>query len=328
MPTSVFDQGSPILEKHVDFLLEEEFICNPVFLPFFINLAKAQAEKSLADSSDREACNAIRSVTDDSGETDVQVIYADSSNERTAILIEDKIRAGFQPTQQERYRNRGENGKAAGKWTAYWTCLLAPQGYGSGNHGFDARVSIEELKEFFKGNTPREKFRLGVLEGALRHFENKSVQHESPILTQFRSDYAQASESFFKETHIQWPLPRTAWANDTWFRFTSPNLPKGVYFTHKAPEGHVDMSFPNTNVDILKSALAQVKETGDIVCARTSKSASLQIITPKLIFNEGFNSQCVSVEEAFSAVLRLEHLWQNKLAAIASYDRSGLSLQK
>src|SRR5258705_10522655 len=74
---------SPIEERHIDFVLEEEFACNQEFLTFLLKLPRESAGKSKAvptvdnDHSllmqpNQEAdCQSARSVTTDFGETEV-----------------------------------------------------------------------------------------------------------------------------------------------------------------------------------------------------------------------------------------------------------------
>src|ERR1700693_1934212 len=102
--------NSPVQEHHIDFLLEEEFACNSVFLDFFVEAAKEHFKPLPIKADDAKViqpcsewnCKVIRSVTTGKGETDVLAIYhsADTAS-RVAILIENKIRAGFQKDQAE-----------------------------------------------------------------------------------------------------------------------------------------------------------------------------------------------------------------------------------
>jgi hypothetical protein len=127
---------SPVQEHHIDFILEEEFACNPAFLPWFLSNVTFQTSSDCPnfnhsagdEGSHAWDCSAARSIVTGHGETDVLIIYRRShSSVKTAILIENKIRAGFQPSQSERYRRRGEEGKCEGHWDNYWTCLIAPK---------------------------------------------------------------------------------------------------------------------------------------------------------------------------------------------------------
>ena len=108
---------SPIQEQHIDFLLEEEFASNQAFLLFFLEEARKNMvapwngpdHNELLTPREPLGCMVVRSATTSAGETDVLVIYqsVQSTGSRVAILIEDKIRAGFQKDQAKRYQERG-----------------------------------------------------------------------------------------------------------------------------------------------------------------------------------------------------------------------------
>jgi hypothetical protein len=325
---------SPVLEKHVDFILEEEFSCNSKFLSFFIALAQsyvrsdAEALNEMPSPHETSWLHTARSITAGKGETDVLVLYEDIDQNRVAILIEDKVRAGFQDAQPERYRERGEEGKVAGHWKHFWTCLVAPAGYGSGNEGFDARISVEDLLKFFHGKDPRTIFRAKVLEGALEHFHNKGVQNPAKTLTEFRKLYAATAQNRFSGTAIGWTPAREAWSDDTWFRFPCADLPRGAYIEHRAPAGRVHLTFPNTSLERLKQVFEQTSDISGISAVSTNKSSSLQIVVNTITDFSNFPAQEAALTQAFNAVERLHTLWQDQLNSFAFLDRSGLNLKK
>src|SRR5258708_23095171 len=93
---------SPVEERHIDYILEEEFSANPDFLRFFLEQARLTAidKGRIVGCADESDCIAIRSATTGKGETDLLVKYGTQKGSLpTVILIEYKIRAGFQPDQ-------------------------------------------------------------------------------------------------------------------------------------------------------------------------------------------------------------------------------------
>jgi hypothetical protein len=81
----------------------EEFSVNPDFLRFFLEQARLTVidKGRIGGFADEGDCIAVHSATTGTGETDLLVKYgAQNGSLPTAILIEDKIRAGFQPDQQ------------------------------------------------------------------------------------------------------------------------------------------------------------------------------------------------------------------------------------
>ena len=306
-PTAFAQWNSPVQEHHIDFLLEEEFASNPAFLAFVLRAAakhsQASRETNLPAASSDPRCSSVRSVSTDKGETDVLVIYqSEEVFGRVAILIEDKIRAGFQPNQAERYRIRGEAGKSSGEWNHFWTCLIAPERYANNNEGFDTRISLETLRSFFCGDDARSKFKAGVLDRAMHRFEQTGLQKKDEIVTKFRSFYAKEANAFFRSGEIDWPRARDAWWGDTWFNFRGGPLPKGVEIVHKTASGTVDLAFPNTIQEALANVLRRCTPEKDVIPVQTGKSASLRLVTAKLTDYEHHELVKPSILEAFEHV--------------------------
>jgi len=321
---------SPIQEHHIDFILEEEFASNSSFLDFFIQLALVNQQDAGINSNtpilraaENWSCQAVRSVTTETGESDVLVIYrsVDPVLSKVAILIEDKIRAGFQHAQAERYRERGQAG-AGRYWQSYWTCLIAPQKYPGNSSDFDARIPLEQLQEFFERQSdPRSVFKAGVIERALMHFATTGLQKRDEVMTNFRSFYAGQAQTHFEGTGVHWDAPREAWWGDTWFNFRSKELPAGAYIVHKtfvkkADRGLVHLSIPNMDANVLKALLDKAEEVGRIEVAQTGKSASLQLdVAPIRSYEASTNAQNeLILSDAFQAVDDLLRFWnQNGL---------------
>src|SRR5262249_7297733 len=132
-----------IQEFFIDLLLEEEFTVDPAFLQAFVDACHSPF---LVKAAERVS----HSVSDKNGEADLVVIVAverpNGETAKLALLIEDKITAGFQPGQAERYRKRGEDGLSEGRWDSYVTVLVAPSAYIPHAHGFDTAISLEQIK--------------------------------------------------------------------------------------------------------------------------------------------------------------------------------------
>ncbi len=280
---------SPIEERHIDFLLEEEFSCNPDFLHFFLKEARKNmlatwnvpGEADHLIPNETWKCTAVRSVTTTLGETDVLVIYqsADSKKHRVAILIEDKLRAGFQKDQAKRYRDRGTEEAKQEEfiklWDSFFTCLVAPQKYGNGNAGFDTRISLETIQSFFSAEDQRTKFKAAVLQRALNHFSAKGVQKIDDVMTKFRAFYAHEAEVFFALNEVEWDDARDAWWGDSWFTFRlREELSKGVTIVYKPEMGSVELTFPNTSVNVIDDLLAECSDSLGVIAKPMKKSAA------------------------------------------------------
>jgi len=112
-----------VAERDLDFVLVEELSVNDEFCDWFTS--RLYREPVFASS-----IGAWHSVSDASlGETDVLYMFKSDEDGRIAVLIENKIDAGAQPTQAARYQQRGEKGKQAKDWDDFMTCLVAPSQY-------------------------------------------------------------------------------------------------------------------------------------------------------------------------------------------------------
>ena len=105
--------------------------------------------QTTAGPGDFEFLGAWRGVYDNLGECDLLVLVRDAKGRRVAIMVEDKIDASLQPGQANRYRQRGERGRALERWDRFTTCLCTPKEYaepiGKGE-AWDAILTYEEIE--------------------------------------------------------------------------------------------------------------------------------------------------------------------------------------
>lgn len=92
-----------VSERDMDLLLLEEFQSSQGFQQWFIGKVLGN------DVRLAELVFAKRSITQSTGESDLEITFADSSGGTVRFLIENKVNAGFQPQQAERYRIRGDS---------------------------------------------------------------------------------------------------------------------------------------------------------------------------------------------------------------------------
>ena len=108
-----------VSERDTDLLFLEEFISSPDFTDFFLrSIGLSNLGLSFLKAS--------RSVTDSTGESDLEVTLKDDNNQNFVLLLENKVNAGFQPQQADRYRARGTAYVNHSKANAFATVLLAP----------------------------------------------------------------------------------------------------------------------------------------------------------------------------------------------------------
>ena len=135
---------SGVSERDTDLLFLEEFTSSPDFVDFFLNRIGLSG-KGLS------FLEASRSVTDSTGESDLEVTLKGIDDKKFVLLLENKVNAGFQPKQAERYRARGTTYANHGKISGFTTVLLAPARYFDGEKkGFDHRVDYEAVRDWFE----------------------------------------------------------------------------------------------------------------------------------------------------------------------------------
>ena len=303
---------SPVEERHIDYILEEEFAVNPDFLRFFLEQARLTAanEGRIVGSGDESDCIAVRSVTTGKGETDLLVKYgAQNGSLPTAILIEDKIRADFQPDQPERYRQRGEEGKDK-DWSHYWTCLVAHSKYIVDTGDFDAVVTLQTLQKYFfaKKSDERSGFRARILEQTIRKYEATGIQNIDRGMTRFRAMYAAECAKSLKPGQWEYDKARDAWWDDTWFSFHGAAWPRGVKIVHLARTGLMQLVLPFRDETSMQGMVEQCAawhpngSAPNIVVVPVGKAkAAFQIIVPK-IADFSITAQPPLFEEFFAAL--------------------------
>jgi hypothetical protein len=300
--------GPNVREIHIDFLLEEEFRVNPNFLNQFIEDAGKHVDGPFSVESVK------RSRADSFGEADLIVVYrrSEGNDQGTAILIEDKIRAEFQPDQSERYRKRGEQGKGR-QWCDYWTCLVASEKYVQGgvDKRFDTTITLEKIKKWIAASEPeRHAFKVEVIEEAIQKVGWLGPQQVDEPVTRFRALYFKCFEEFFADRihDVNMTVPGRSWEGETWFRIKSSLLQKGAYIYHKAPHACVDLTFPNTRSDLLNAALPFLED--GMTIEQTGQSAAIRLkVSPITDFanfeQERFNvEQCIRICKEAAELLR------------------------
>jgi hypothetical protein len=284
------DTASPLEERHVDFILEEEFAFNPDFLRYFVDHAWAASgvEQPYLLPNELKEVKCFRSVTTHEGESDVLVVYWNSADEAVAILIEDKIGAGFQENQADRYFQRGENGVQAGKWQHHWNCLVAPASYSMGSHGFRTRLNIELIAAFFEqASDPRSQFKAQVLRAAANKTSIPGVKHPDATMTEFRRQYSDLATQLLREGQWHPEIKGPAFTGDSWFRYLHPALGPSVQCIHKPLAGCVQLIFPLQAKSVLESLMEQPPEAFNI-CPVGKKGIALEVKVRKLSGNHSF----------------------------------------
>lgn len=286
--------GPTIQELHLDFLLWEELQVNRPFLSQFIEACTGHSElKHLIDVR--------HSVSDRRGEADLIVRYRANSSETVGILIEDKIGAAFQPDQAKRYVERGEDGRPE-SWDRYVTCLVAPSRYIEQGHSFQRAVSLESLMGWLQAGEPtRQQFRVQILRSAIDQNKRRGPKQVDDAVTRFRVQYYEFLSRQAPQLSMNKPGP--SGPQELWFRLKFHGLPKGAYIYHKASMGAVDLTFPGTDVQLLRELEPWLEFGMEI--KQTAKSAAIRLSVPSIERFDDFEEEKEHVAIAVNAAMRL-----------------------
>jgi hypothetical protein len=297
-----------IQEFQIDFFLEEEFNADPMFAKQFV----AACQPTLRFASVEKVTH---SVSDKYGEADLVVIVNGNqpSGEiaRLALLIEDKITAGFQPDQAGRYRARGVEGKEQGLWTCFKTVLVAPSAYIARGHGFDAALSLEQTKEWIcPADLARRRFKIAKIEEAIAKKNATGVQIVDLEMTSFRSDYYACLQEFNTRESTDFTMRRPAptYWGDYWFILRSAELPNSAQIRHMPPSGIIELNLKDTDISKARALEALLEHDMKLVATgKYNQHTTIRCASPKIsVFNDFARDQ----PKVEAALLAAKRLWQ------------------
>ncbi|WP_018168736.1 hypothetical protein [Thioalkalivibrio sp. ALMg9] len=293
-----------VSERDVDLLLLEEFIASPAFGNWFVELG-------LNLSLDVGACiDAQRSVTDSTGESDLEVTFAATDGRRSRLLVENKVGAGLQPRQAERYRLRGDRYVSRQVCARYYSVIIAPSRYFaplSGNKGFDYRITYEAILDWFLsaedlGN--RRHYKIALLQAAIEKGTLGYQPEEDAAASSFWREYWLYSCKYAPDREMR--EPGTKPAGSTFISFHSPELPRGVGLVHKFTHGYVDLqvSGAGPRLNAMRAELERSLAEGMKV-TRAGKSGAVRLRVPRLDPSATASSQGADILAGLQAAQQL-----------------------
>ena len=224
-----------LYERDIDVLLQEELMCN--------GAVRELIGRALKLPSPIDVTKCRLSVVDNTGETDL-VAYFSSSGRSGLLLIENKIDAGFQPSQPERYRARAKSFAIAENCDAH--CLLfAPARHVAGRSEaigqFDAVVSYEDLaRSIADEGTKRAQHRSQLMLRAIEQAKAPYIVTPAPAVTGLWQRVFEIARVHYPE--LRMPAPTDKGASSYWFIF-KPGLPPRITIDWKLRKGTVGLSF-------------------------------------------------------------------------------------
>ena len=281
------------LERDMDLLIMEEFICSPLFARIFLDTVGITCDYTIEQ--------VIHSMRDaDLGESDI-VFILDIGDKRHAIHIEDKIDDLAIPNQSGRYAKRAEKDIAAGKYDEYSVLIVAPVKYLSANQEaqkYEHQVQYEQLRDYFAAqNDLRSKYKLALIDRAI-YDQKAGYQYEAnPGVVSFCA----AMDAYQREHYPTLPIGTQAW----WRGYKT--MISTATIVYKANKGFCDLQFSNcTREDLLSKVKDYLSDRMTI--EKAGKSASVRICVSPVWFENRFEEKVREVDEALAAIMELYQL--------------------
>ena len=281
------------LERDMDLLIMEEFICSPQFARIFLDTVGITCDYTI----DR----VIHSMRDaDLGESDI-VFILNFGDKRHAIHIEDKIDALAMPNQSGRYAKRAEKDIAASKYDEYSVLIVAPAKYLSANQEaqkYEHQVQYEQLRDYFAAqNDLRSQYKLALIDRAI-YDQKAGYQYEAnPGVVSFCA----AMDAYQREHYPTLPIGTQAW----WRGYKT--MISTATIVYKANKGFCDLQFSNcTREDLLSKVKDYLSDR--MTVDKAGKSASVRIAVSPVWFENRFEDKVREVDEALGAITELYQL--------------------
>jgi hypothetical protein len=281
------------LERDMDLLIMEEFICSPQFARIFLDAVGIKCDYTIG-----QVIHSMRDI--DLGESDI-VFILNIGNKRHALHIEDKIDALAMPNQSRRYALRAEKDIAAGKYDEYSVLIVAPAKYLSANQEaqkYEHQVQYEQLRAYFAVRKDlRSQYKLALIDRAI-YDQKAGYQYEAnPGVVSFCA----AMDAYQKEHYPVLPIGTQAW----WRGYKT--IISTATIVYKANKGFCDLQFSNCTREDL---LAKVKDylSDRMTVEKAGKSASVRISVSPVWFENRFEDKVNEVDEALAAMMELYQL--------------------
>jgi hypothetical protein len=277
-----------VSERDIDFLLLEEFACSPEFAHWFLSQIGIVEQASVL--------KVYRSVTTSTGESDLEVTI-EHGKCITKLLIENKLDAGLQPLQAERYSQRAESYLSAAACDSVQTVLVAPAKYvgtDSKLRGFQRHVSYDAIMQWYRDQdqSVRSLYKCKILQLALERSTTGYQLVADSAATLFWDQYWQLASSLAPELEMKLPGEKGR-ASGWGYLCVRP----GLQIIHKLARGFVDMhvtGYPNGSVEFKRQFASSLES--EMRIAPAGKSPVIRLNVQPVPLETPFES-CASVAQ-------------------------------
>lgn len=288
-------------ERDIDLLLAEEFSVTPGFANWFLE------KTSKIDHAGAAVADVAVSASDAAGESDLVVIYKVAEGPSLALLIEDKIDAGFQKNQFERYKIRGERGVSRGDFDGFQIVLCAPRTYFDSSPRaalFGTFVSYEDIAEAIErvDGSARGAYRANFLRTAATRSANNYVRIDDEPTNAFWDAAYKLASTRFPSLEMK-PYRRSK--NSNWISFRPhdlPSLPKRVTVDVKGALGCVDLTFGSTSLHLFEPHIRHILDGRTV--HQTGQACAIRLGIAPFLVTDGIEVGLPKVEKAFSVATK------------------------
>jgi hypothetical protein len=258
------------------------------------------------------------SVVDATGETDLYAVFLHNSRQGI-LLIENKIDAGFQPFQPERYKQRANLLAKENGYDYVFCLLIAPARYIDRTNeqfaNFDAIVCYEDLAGAIAADlTPRSKHRSALMLRAVEQAHSSYILAPVAEVGSFwRRVHAIASTEF---PDLEMLAPSDKGRQSKWIIFKA-DLPPRITIDWKITSATVELSFWHGAIQqSIKSLPFPSLPVGSILSQKgTTEMIRIPLSTPPTDWIAMADNQ---IREALSASRRLLQFFRTNRALLLS----------
>lgn len=249
------------------------------------------------------------------GESDL-VIEFQGDNRHFVLLVENKIAAEFQPDQAARYVER------AARWRRHpsievVTVLLCPSEYISrpSTELFDKTIAFEDLIGTLRdASDNRSAFLAQTLMDGIESYRRGYVAIPDQAVTSVWAAIWKIASQEYQLLNME--KPSTKPGRSTWIYLRRPSGfneddTKRCVVAYKADRGQVDLQFSGMSQHELEQLFGDLVET-DMSVVKASKSASVRVSVPPIVFSTSPEPQGNAIREGLRQAERLRRLFVEK----------------
>lgn len=303
-----------VCERDIDLLLLEEFQATPEFVSWFLECAGIERVQA------HHLREAHRSITDTTGESDLELHFDDGAGSRDVVMIENKVSAQLQPLQAERYAMRGQSYLSRGLFDRFHTVIVAPDRYfadAGQTKGFRHRVSYDRILEWFERSTTlgqRRNYKISMLRSAL----DRATLGYQPVIddavTSFFAAYWDIATATYPELGMRRSRKERPGGSGRVYFKTAALTAIACDIAHKTGKGFVDLHLRGrgNRLAMVESALRRLLDP-DMSVEPAAKSAAIRLHVAKLDRLQPVTDQQDALLQGLQAAKRLAQ-WAERYA--------------